>query len=418
LYTEEQKTWISLDETNRFTFLSNNKGFILQSDKTGWNQLYLHDMNGKLINRITDGNFTVTDIVKIDEKKQVIYFTARKENTARVDLYSIKMNGKDMKRLTTGDYTHTVNLSPQGNYFISTFSNASTPTKVALYDNKGNMIRLIADAKGSNMDEYNIAKTELIRVKSDDGLYDLPAVVTWPLNMDKNKKYPVLISIYGGPGAGTVMDRFNLNPTQQWFAQEGLIQIAMDHRASGHFGKEGINYMYRNLGYWEIKDYSTIVRHLINNGADPERICITGFSYGGYLSAYALTYGADVFTHGMAGGSVIDWTLYDTHYTERFMDTPKDNPEGYKSSSVLTHAHKYKGVLQLVHGAIDENVHLQNTMQLVSKLQDLNKDFELMIYPGNRHGIGGVKGNHYQNLKTKFIYKYLLKKEVPRELIR
>jgi dipeptidyl-peptidase-4 len=193
----------------------------------------------------------------------------------------------------------------------------------------------------------------------------------------------------------------------------------MDHRASGHFGKEGVNYMYHNLGYWETKDYSTMVKWLIANGqADPTKICITGFSYGGYMSCYALTYGADVFTHAMAGGSVIDWTLYDSHYTERFMGTPSDNAEGYKNSSVLTHASKYKGMLQIVHGISDENVHLQNSIQLTSKLQDLKKDFEYMTYSGGRHGWGGNKGLHFQNLKTKFIYQYLLEKPVPKELLK
>jgi len=202
-------------------------------------------------------------------------------------------------------------------------------------------------------------------------------------------------------------------------AKEGLIVVSMDHRASGHFGKEGVANMYHNLGYWEIKDYSTMVKWLIANGnADPKKICITGFSYGGYVTAYALTYGADVFTHGMAGGTVSDWSLYDTHYTERFMGTMADNPEGYKTSSVLNYVDRYKGMLQIVHGVIDDNVHLQNSIQLISKLQDLKKDFEFMIYSGGRHGWGGNKGLHFQNLKTKFIYRYLLEKEVPKGLLK
>ena len=177
--------------------------------------------------------------------------------------------------------------------------------------------------------------------------------------------------------------------------------------------------MYHNLGYWEIKDYSTMVKWLIANGsADAAKICITGFSYGGYMSAYALTYGADVFTHGMAGGIVSDWSLYDTHYTERYMGTKDDNAEGYKTSSVLNYTGKYKGMLQIVHGVIDDNVHLQNTIQLTSKLEDEKKDFEMMIYSGGRHGWGGNKNLHFQNLKTKFIYKYLLEKEVPKGLLK
>jgi dipeptidyl-peptidase-4 len=162
-----------------------------------------------------------------------------------------------------------------------------------------------------------------------------------------------------------------------------------------------------------------MVKWLVANGqADPSKICITGFSYGGYMSCYALTYASEVFTHGMAGGSVIDWTLYDSHYTERFMGTPKDNPEGYKTSNVLNYVENYKGMLQLVHGIVDENVHMQNTIQLASKLQDQKKDFEFMIYSEGRHGWPGNKNLHFQNLKTRFIYRYLLEKKVPAEVLK
>ncbi len=422
IYDETQKTWVQLqDGYERLHLLDNNKNFILESDKTGWNNLYLYDMAGKLINPITAGKFTVTSIELIDEKKNLVYFTARsKENTARKDLYKVNFDGKKMQRLTFGDYNHgQINLSPDGSYFTTSYNNVSTPTKIALVDNNGKIIKEIADSKGAEFNNYSLAKTELIRVKSDDGLYELPMKVTWPLNYDKTKKYPVLISIYGGPNAGTVMDTWALNGSQQFYAKEGLIQVAMDHRASGHFGKEGVNYMYHNLGYWEMKDYSTMAKWLIENGAvDSKKICITGFSYGGYMTCYALTYGADVFTHGMAGGSVTDWSLYDTHYTERYMGTQIDNAEGYKTSSVLTYADKYKGMLQIAHGVIDDNVHIQNSIQFISKLQDLKKDFEFMEYSGGRHGWGGNKRNHFENLKTKFIYKYLLEKAVPKEMLK
>ena len=420
-YTEEQKTWINLDENDRIRFLENGKGFLLQSDATGWSHIYYYNMQGKLINAVTAGKFTVTGISKVDEKKGIMYFTARsRENTAHTDFYKVNLDGKKMQRLTFGDFTHTINsISPDGSYFVTNYSNVSTPTRSALVSNTGKIIMELGNAKDAEFDNYQLAKTELVRVKSDDGLYDLPMKITWPLNMDKSKKYPLLISVYGGPDAGTVMDTWVLTGNQQFYAKEGLIQVSMDHRASGHFGKEGVNYMYHNLGYWEMKDYSALVKWLIDNGsADPAKVCITGFSYGGYMSCYALTYGSGVFTHAMAGGSVTDWTLYDSHYTERFMGTPADNAEGYKTSSVLTHIDKYKGNLLLVHGIIDENVHIQNSIQLISKLQDAKKDFEFMPYSGGRHGWGGNKGLHFQNLKTKYIYRYLLEKEVPGGMLK
>lgn len=418
---ETQKTWISLDdEGKRITFLESGKGFLYLTDQSGYQHICMYDISGKYSGDITPGKTNVTEINFIDEKNKTVYFTARKENTARKDFYKVGFNGKNFQRLTFGECNHNIsNISPNASYFITTYGNAVTPNKIALVTNKGKIIKEIADSKGNDFNNTELAKSELIRVSSDDSLYQLPMKITWPVNMTPGKKYPVLISIYGGPNAGTVMDTWTLSGAQQWYAKEGLIQVSMDHRASGHFGKEGVNYMYHNLGYWEMKDYTTMVKWLIANGqADPQKICITGFSYGGYMTCYALTYASDVFTHGMAGGSVIDWTLYDSHYTERYMGTPANNPEGYKTSSVLTYADKYKGMLQLVHGIVDENVHMQNSIQFASKLQDLKKDFEFMTYSGGRHGWPGNKNLHFQNMKTKFIYRYLLEKEVPKEMLK
>jgi dipeptidyl-peptidase 4 len=292
VYTETQRTWIEIDDLDRITFLENGTGFLLLSNKTGWRHIYYHNMDGKKINPVTTGNFTVGGIERIDEKNGFVYFQARsRENSATRDFYRVRLNGKELTRLTFGKYNHSVKLSPGGSYMVTTYSNSTTPPKIALVDNTGKLVKELGDNKTTNFDSYNLAKTELIRVKSDDGLFDLPMKITWPLNMQPGKKYPVLISVYGGPNAGTVWDIWALSGKQQFQAKEGLIQVAMDHRASGHFGKAGVNYMHRNLGYWEIKDYTTMVKWLIANGsADPAKICITGYSYGGYMSCYALTY--------------------------------------------------------------------------------------------------------------------------------
>ena len=415
VYKEFQKTWIDLEERNggRINFIPNNKGYIAQSDASGWNHLYMYDMQGKLQYPITTGKFTVLGIRQIDEKNKMIYFTARGiENTARIDLYAIGFDGKNQKRLTVGEFNNAqVYLAPDAKHFVSVYSNVTTPTTIAVVDVKSKAIDVLGVAVDSSFKPAAYAKTELIRIKSADGLYELPALVTWPKNMDPNKKYPMLVSIYGGPNAGTVMDAWSNPAGKENLAKEGLIQVAFDHRASGHFGKEGVNYMYRNLGYWEMQDYMTMAKWFIANGnADPKKIAITGFSYGGYMSCYALTYGASVFTHAMAGGSVTSWDLYDSHYTERFMDTQKENPEGYKSSNVMTYIKDFKGVLQLVHGTSDDNVHMQNSIQLLSALEDNNKDVEFTLYPGGRHGWGGAKGKHFTELKNKFIYQHLLEK--------
>jgi len=417
IYDEKQKTW--LDWFKEIYFLENNEGFMVSSDKSGWMHLYWYGMDGKLKSQVTSGDYTVTGIQLIDEKNKRVYFTARKENSARVDLYKTNFNGKGLTRLTPGDFNNQVSVSPGGNYFTDTYSNVTTPAKTLLYSTSGKLIREIADSKGPEYDQYDLASTQLIRVKTPDG-FDLPMTIMLPLNYDANKRYPVMISVYGGPNAGTVMDTWRFSGQAQWWAKEGLIQVSMDHRASGHFGKVGQNYMFHDLGKWEMNDYIEMVKWLRKQSyVDSTKICITGGSYGGYITAYALTYGAGYFTHGIANFGVMDWSLYDTHYTERYMGTPKSNPEGYKRSSVLTYAGKLKGVLRIVHGTMDDNVHAQNSIQLINKLEDEGKNFEFLLYPGQRHGFRDpAKAAHQQMEAARFIYKYLLEKPFPEEAFK
>jgi Dipeptidyl aminopeptidases/acylaminoacyl-peptidases len=421
IYEEQQKTWISIDDEPRIRFLESGKGFILSSDQSGWEQLYLHDMNGALINPITSGDYTVLNVLRIDEKEKALYFTCYKDNIGCQDFYRVGLDGKNLQRLSFGDYTHSVSLSPDGKYFVSTYSNVETPPQMALYTTKGKLVSQFFDSKTENFDTYQRPRVTFEIIKSADGKFDLPIRIVWPLNMKPGQKYPVRLSVYGGPGSMSARNGWAniFGGAAHQYAEDGLIQATIDHRGSGHNGKVGQNYMHRNLGYWEMQDYTTSVQWLVQNAqADPSKVMITGFSYGGYISAYALTYGVGTFTHGFAGGSVVDWTLYDATYTERFMDTPQDNPEGYKSSSVFTHAHKLQDVLLLSHGLRDENVHAQNTFQLVSLLQELGKDFTLMLYPESRHGYRGKKSAHYQNLEIKFIYNNLLGKPIPAGMLR
>ncbi|HYK77168.1 MAG TPA: S9 family peptidase [Daejeonella sp.] len=416
IYDEKQKTWINWFDD--MYFLKNGQGFILNSDKSGYNHFYYMDLNGNLKKQLTSGNWRVAKLLLVDEKAQEIFFTARKEATTRFDLYRVSLKGGEPKRLTFGNYDHNVSLSPNGSYFITNYSNLQTPTQTALLDKNGKLIRQIANAKGDQFDAYNLPKTDLVYYKTRDGL-ELPMTVILPLNFDPAKKYPVWISIYGGPDAGTVYDRFRNPVGQTWFAKEGIIQVAIDNRSAGHLGKTGMNYIYRQLGKHEIEDYTDAVNFLKSKGyVNENKVGITGGSFGGYVTAMALTYAADVFTHGIANYSPTDWALYDTHYTERFMGTPQNNPEGYKITSVFTYADKLKGMLRIVHGTMDDNVHMQNSIQLVNKLQDLNKHFEFMLYPGERHGFRGLKGRHANQETTRFIYQYLLEKPVPADFIQ
>jgi len=416
IYDEKQSSWIDLDYDGRIEYLKDNKHYILKSDKTGWAHFYLYTLAGKLVNPITTGKWQVTHLLKADEQHKVIYFMARKEASTRTDLYRVDYSGKNLKRLTFGDYTHQVDLSPSGDKFITTYSNVSTPPKRALLDNNGKILKELGDSKSAEFGQYAVGKTEMITIPTDDG-YLLPAVITYPTDFDKTKRYPVIFSMYGGPNAGTVTNTWK-GTANQWWANEGIIQISVDHRASGQFGKEGVALMHRNLGKWEMKDYMTAGRWLkAQPWVDQNKLLITGHSYGGYMTCMALTYGADVFDYGYAGAPVTSWELYDSHYTERFMDTPQENPEGYKNASVLTYADRYKGLLRIMHGDMDDNVHMQNTIQLIDKLENLNKHFELMIYPGGRHGWGGVKSAHDLSERIRFYYTNLLNKPVPAELL-
>jgi dipeptidyl-peptidase-4 len=418
LYEEKQSTWIDLDDDDRIEFLESGRGFILKSDKTGWRHLYLYDMSGKLLNAITEGDYTVGAIFKIDEKASQVYFSARRENSARWDLYCAGLDGKKLTRLSAGDYSYSgMLLSPGNHYFITSYSGINTPAVQVLMDTKGKIIRALAIIKGPGFDQYALPRKELTRVKSADGLFDLPVLITYPINFDPHKKYPVLVNVYGGPNAGTVYDVWRLTPADIWWAQEGLVQVAFDNRSSGHFGKKGMNYIYRQLGKYEIEDFMTCGRWLKQQPwVNGSKLCITGGSFGGYMTCMALTYGSDVFNYGIANSSVTDWQLYDTHYTERYMDMPSENPDGYKQTAVLTYAGKYKGLLRITHGTADDNVHLQNSLQLINKLEDMKKHFELMLYPGERHGVGGnnpAKGMHNRTEAAAFYYKYLLDKEMP-----
>ena len=413
--TEHQPTWV--DWFKSIQFLGGRSGFILLSDRNGWAHLYLYSMDGKLKRQLTDGAWAVTDIQSADSATGIITFTARKEASTRTDLYSVHLGGSGLKRLTFGAYTHSVKVAPGGKFFITTYSAVREPPRMALLDGDGKLVRELGESTTEHFDRYALALPEMITIPTSDGCA-LPAMITKPVDFDPMKKYPVLLSVYGGPNTSSVLDGWK-PLSAQWFAGEGMIQLEVDNRGSTHFGKAGAALMHRNLGKWEVHDLVETAKWLRSQPfVDSAHVGITGGSYGGYVTCLALTAGAGYFTHGLAELSVTDWRLYDSHYTERYMDSPAENPDGYREGSAMTHAHKYHGMLRLVHGTMDDNVHMQNTMQLVDTLQSLNRDFELMLYPGGRHGWGGPKAVHSRAESYRFYYRYLLQKPFPEELFK
>ncbi len=410
IYHEHQDSWVEFFED--LYFFKDGSGFLLRTDRDGWAHLYYYDLQGQLKRRLTKGEWRVEQIVRVDEKHRQVYFRHTLGDATETHLSRVDLNGKNLTRLTKVAGTHRCTVSPGGSYFIDTYSNIQHPTRVVLARTDGTAVRTLGDRKLPALDEYALGRVELFKIPTEDG-YQLPAYWVLPPDFDENKKYPVLFRIYSGPGFTTVTNSFR-RLSSHFLAEHGIIVISVDHRGSNHFGKKGRSLLYRNLGKWEMHDLIAAVKWLRQKPfVDPTRVGITGGSYGGYTTCMALTYGADYFTHGVAQYSVTDWRLYDTVYTERYMDTPEDNPEGYKFGSVLTHADKLKGKLLLTHGTMDDNVHMQNTIQLIDKLENLNKDFELMIYPNERHGVRFPKFKHAARESMQFWFRYFLGTDLP-----
>lgn len=404
IYEESRATWVEFFED--IYMFDDNSGFLLRSYKNDWRNLYYYDFDGKLKATVTNVPWRVTNISMVLEDQKKVFFEGTGKTSTDIHLFSANLDGSDFQQLTQGAGYHYTTISPNGSYFIDRHNSITQASISFLYDNKGKKIRGAGASETPKFDPKKDVKTELFTVKSTDGKFDLPVLWSLPANFDKNKQYPVIFSIYGGPNAGGLSNRSSRRYSND-LTDMGIIVVRVAHRGSGKFGKAGLDYMHRSLGQWEIEDYTAVVKWLHQQPfIDKKRIGITGSSYGGYLSAMALTKGADYFTHGIASLSVIDWRLYDNVYTERYMDTYDQNIDGYTKGSVLTHVPQYKGKLLVIHGLMDDNVHVQNSIQLIDKLQDEKKDFEMMFYPNERHGWGGPKGSHLDRLEKQFWKKH------------
>ncbi len=410
IYEEQQKTWVDLLDEDDF-YLLKNDDLLIRSSKDGWYHLYYISNQG-VTRQITTGLWSVKSIEAVNQKTQDIFFSAAKEDSNDQDLYKIGFNGKKIERLTAFKGSHRVKVSPDGGYFIDTYSSIDTPSRMELRDNRGRLIRPLGDSDTPLRASYEISKVkaELLHIKTEDG-YLLPAVWYLPPDFDRTKKYPVVITVYGGPNnpivANSYGEGYRGGLIKFFMAQEGIINLFVDHRGSGHFGKKGMDQMYRQLGKWELNDYIETVKYLRTLPfIDSEKIGIAGHSYGGYVTAYALTCGGDYFKYGIAASPVTDWRLYDSVYSERYMDTPQENPDGYKNSAAMSYVDKYQGQMRLTHGTLDDNVHPQNTMQLLETILDAGKNVELMLYPSSRHGVGGKKAMEYNRSNINYWLKH------------
>ncbi len=416
IYSETQPTWINWVEEAVFT----EQGMYMVRDFEMWQQIYYLSYDGSKCEKLTSGDNWGINIVKLDQEKGLLFYTAQNEDCTRTDLFMVTLKNKKSERISFGNCSFSsVRISPDSKKYVAIISNVSTPSQLIIA-NIGKKIsyQVIEDSKGEDFEKYKLAKKEIVKITTEDG-FVLPASVTYPIDLDSTKKYPVIFNVYGGPDSPGVFDRWSVPTTyNQWWANEGVIVANIDCRTAGHNGKKGMNCAYQNLGEVELTDFVLWAKYFTSLPfVNSDKIGITGFSFGGTMTAMALFCANDYFKYGIAGGGVYDWILYDSHYTERFMNTPQNNPEGYKNSAVINKVKNYQGdstsMLRITHGTSDDNVHFQNTLQLIDALQKENKIFELMIYPGGFHGYRGYQGAHSRREDMVFWYKYLLNTTPP-----
>ncbi len=392
MMTEEDKYYIDI-EKEQLTFLANGKQFINASERDGYNHLYLYDMNGKLIKQITKGNWEVTDIYGIDQKKGLIYYQSTESSPLQRDVYVIGLNGAAKRKISTLSGTNSASFSADFSYYILSNHSAKSPIYVSLHENSGKVIRVLEDnAKTKKTySEYQISPTEFFSFTTSEGV-SLNGYMIKPANFDASKKYPVFLYVYGGPGSQNVADAWG-GSRSVWFnylAQKGYIVACVDNRGTGFRGAEFKKMTYLNLGKYETMDQIETGKWFAKQSyVDPNRIGIWGWSYGGYMSSLCITKGADVFKLAIAVAPVTTWRFYDSIYTERYLRTPQENIAGYDDNSPINYAKLLKGKFLLIHGTGDDNVHFQNSVMFSEALIQANKQFEQAYYPNKNHGISG-----------------------------
>jgi dipeptidyl-peptidase-4 len=392
IYTETNKYYIEIGDN--LSFLKNGKQFIWTSEADGYNHIYLFDMNGKLVNQITKGLWDIADICSIDETGQFVYFTAAAIKPMQKELYSVKFSGKGLTQLSKQAGTNQASFSKTSKYYLLTYSNANQPPVISLFNVKGKLIRVMEDNKAiaDKMKNYNFSVREFYTFKTADNI-DLNGWMIKPPDFDPNKKYPVFMTLYGGPNSQTVEDQWDYMDTwHQMIAQKGYIVVSVDNRGTGFRGEEFRKCTYKQLGKIETYDQIEAAKYLGSLPyVDAKRIGIYGWSYGGFMSLSCLLKGNDVFKLAMAVAPVTNWRYYDNIYTERFMQKPQDNPKGYDENSPLNFAHRLTGKLLVIHGTTDDNVHTQNTYELMKVFTKANKQFDMQMYTNKNHFINGGK---------------------------
>jgi len=424
LYEEKNKRFVEIND--EWWFLKDRQHFLFTSEMNGYRHIYLYSLDGKNKMQLTTGNYEVTDVNGVDEKNKIIYYTKAYPTPMDRTAFAVDLSGKKNYQLTQTQGWHRVVLNDDFTKYYDYYSTINTPQVVTLYDitwNKNKelstkMIKTINDnAKlRAKLDDYELSKAEFIHVANSKG-DTLNGWMLKPVSFDPNKKYPVLFCNYGGPGSQQVANRFGaVSFWHQMLAERGYIIVSIDNTGTGYRGEEFKKKTYLQMGKYEIEDQIDAAKYFSNlSYVDKNNIGHWGWSYGGFMSSLAITKGADVFTAAIAVAPVTSWRFYDNIYTERYMRTPQENAEGYDNNSPLNFTDRIKGKFLIIHGTADDNVHFQNSVEMITAMIKNNVDFQSAYYPNKNHGISGINDNtsfHLWSKMTNWLYQNLSNENV------
>jgi dipeptidyl-peptidase-4 len=400
------KAWVEVIDNPRWL---KDGTFLWFSERSGWKHLYHYAPDGKLLHQVTDGKWEARTLAGIDETNGWVYFTGTEHSHIAPQAYRVKLDGTGLARLTSSEGSHRIDCNSNCGYFTDVWSDINTPSQVRLYTGEGKLVRVIDENRVDALAEYKLGKAELLQVKTRDG-FPMEAMLIKPPDFDPTKKYPVLEFTYSGVHSPQVRNIWGGSAYlwHQLLAQKGYLIWICDNRTASGKGVESAWLAYKNFGESELRDLEDGLTWLKSQPyVDGSRIGLWGWSYGGFMTSYAMTH-SQSFKMGMAGGTVADWRDYDSVFTERVMLMPQHNFDGYRKSSPVNNAKGLHGKLLLIHGAMDDNVHMSNTIQFVYELQKAGKQFQLMLYPKSRHGVvDPLLVKHWRTLMMEYVLENL-----------
>ena len=405
VYDERNDRYVERVDGRTVTFLPDGDRFVVRSERDGFMHLYLYGVSEGLLGRITSGEWEVTELLGIEGDR--VYYLSTETSPLRRDLYTVRLDGRGKRRLTGGDGTYRIAPSRGFRYFISYFSNVRTPNRVTLHRSDGRLVRTLEDnaALRTKLDELQVPVKEFFRFATSEGV-ELNGYMVRPNGFDSSRRYPVLMTQYSGPGSQQAADRWTIG-WEDVLVQQGYIVACVDGRGTGFRGEEFKKCTYGELGKYETVDQIEAARYLASLPyVDPDRIGIYGRSYGGFMALNCILKGNDVFRAAIAVAPVTSWRFYDTIYTEIYNGLPQDNPSGYDDNSPIHFADRLKGKLLIAHGTGDDNVHIQNTYEMITKLVEYDKPFELYVYPDRNHGMGPSR-HHLMERCIEFVQRNL-----------